>query len=273
MAERRMFTQKITESDAFLDMPFSSQALYFHLCMNADDDGFVKNSKRISRMMGACDDDMRLLVAKSFVITYDTGVIVIKHWRMHNLLRKDRYKETEYTDEKSMLNIKKNGAYTLDKSQGKPLIEVVRQPNGNQMTPQDSIGKDSIDKDSIEKENTKESSSVERFEDFVAVYPKICTGYLAETEYCNAVAAGVPEEDLITAARNYAVACRKKKTPVRYIKNPENFLKENLFMTYVKGADDGPTNEKNDKRDAGTHEKSLNELLEERGCSGEFEGF
>lgn len=186
MAERRMFTQKITESDVFLDMPLSSQALYFHLCMNADDDGFVKNPKRISRMMGACDDDMRLLVAKSFVITYDTGVIVIKHWRMHNLLRKDRYKETEYTDEKSMLNIKKNGAYTLDKSQGKPLIEVVRQPNGNQMTPQDSIGKDSIDKDSIEKENTKESSSLsdsgETF-DFEDAWKKTFDIYPKKTAY------------------------------------------------------------------------------------------
>ena len=129
-----------------------------------------------------------------------------------------------------------------------------------------------IDTD-IEKENTKESSPVERFEDFVAVYPKACTGYLAETEYCNAVAAGVPEEDLITAARNYAVACRKKKTPVRYIKNPENFLKENLFMAYVKGADDGSANEKHDQRDDGAREKSLNELLAERGISGEFEGF
>lgn len=186
MAERRMFTQKITESDAFLDMPLSSQALYFHLCMNADDDGFVKNPKRISRMMGACDDDIRLLVAKSFVITYDTGVIVIKHWRMHNLLRKDRYKETEYTDEKSMLNIKKNGAYTLDKSQGKPLIEVVRQPNGNQMAPQDSIGKDSIDKDSIEKENTKESSSLsdsgETF-DFEDAWKKTFDIYPKKTAY------------------------------------------------------------------------------------------
>ena len=90
MAERRMFTQKITESDAFLDMPLSTQALYFHLCMNADDDGFVKNPKRIARMMGAGDDDMKLLIAKAFVIAYESGVIVIKHWRMHNLIRKDR---------------------------------------------------------------------------------------------------------------------------------------------------------------------------------------
>lgn len=156
MAERRMFTQKITESDAFLDMPLSTQALYFHLCMNADDDGFVKNPKRIARMMGASDDDMRLLVAKSFVIVYESGVIVIKHWRMHNLLRKDRYKETEYVDEKSSLYIKGNGAYTLDEKQGEPLMATKWQPNGNQMAPQDSIGKDSIVKDSIDKDIIKE---------------------------------------------------------------------------------------------------------------------
>ena len=149
MAERRMFTQKITESDAFLDMPLSAQALYFHLCMNADDDGFVKNPKRIARMMGANDDDFSLLILKSFVIKYETGVIVIKHWRMHNLLRKDRYNETEYLEEKSMLNIKENGAYTLDRNQGKPLVSTKWQPNGNQMAPQVSIAKDSIVKDSI----------------------------------------------------------------------------------------------------------------------------
>ena len=136
MAERRMFTQKITESDAFLDMPLSAQALYFHLCMNADDDGFVKNPKRIARMMGANDDDFSLLILKSFVIKYETGVIVIKHWRMHNLLRKDRYNETEYLEEKSMLNIKENGAYTLDRNQGKPLVSTKWQPNGNQMATQ-----------------------------------------------------------------------------------------------------------------------------------------
>lgn len=121
--------------------------------------------------------------------------------------------------------------------------------------------------------NTPPISPVEQFEDFVTAYPKACTRYLAETEYCNAVAAGVPEEDLITAAQNYAVACRKKKTPVRYIKNPENFLKENLFMQYLKGVGDGPANEKHDQRDDGAREKSLNELLAERGISGEFEGF
>ena len=151
MAERRMFTQKITESDAFLEMPLSTQALYFHLCMNADDDGFVKNPKRINKMMGGSDDDLKLLIMKVFILPYESGVVVIKHWRMHNLLRTDRYKPSEYVDEKSMLYIKENGSYTFDSTQGKPLMATKWQPNGNQMAPQDSIGKLSIDKDSIDK--------------------------------------------------------------------------------------------------------------------------
>ena len=79
MAERRMFTQKITESDAFLEMPLSTQALYFHLCMNADDDGFVKNPKRINKMMGGSEDDLKLLIMKVFILPYESGVVVIKH--------------------------------------------------------------------------------------------------------------------------------------------------------------------------------------------------
>lgn len=155
MAERRMFTDKITESDVFLDMPLSTQALYFHFCMNADDDGFVKNPKRIQRMLGASDDDCRLLVLRRFVLPFESGVIVIKHWRMHNLLRKDRYKPTEYIEEKSMLKIKENGAYTFDENQGTSLVTTIWQPDDNQMAPQDSIGKDSIDKDIIKENNKK----------------------------------------------------------------------------------------------------------------------
>jgi hypothetical protein len=155
MAERRMFTDKITESDVFLDMPLSTQALYFHFCMNADDDGFVKNPKRIQRMLGAGDDDCKLLVVKRFVLPFESGVIVIKHWRMHNLLRKDRYKPTEYIEEKSMLKIKENGAYTFDETQGKSLMATSWQPDDNQLATQDSIGKDSIDK--YIKENKKEN--------------------------------------------------------------------------------------------------------------------
>ena len=119
MANKRMFTMKIVDSDAFLDMPLSAQCLYFHLNMRADDDGFIGNPKRIMKVVGAADDDLRLLIAKSFVLTFENGVIVIKHWRMHNTLSKRRYHETQYSDEKRNLLLKKNGSYSL--TSGEPI--------------------------------------------------------------------------------------------------------------------------------------------------------
>jgi hypothetical protein len=148
MAEKRMFTKKIVDSDAFLDMPLSTQALYFHLNMRADDDGFVNNPKRIQRTIGASDDDLKLLIAKRFLICFDNGIIVIKHWRMHNALLKDRYRETQYNSQMSLLEVKENGAYTEKKTDADTLA-TTWQPNGNQVTTQYSIGKNSIDKCSV----------------------------------------------------------------------------------------------------------------------------
>lgn len=119
MANKRMFTMKIVDSDAFLDMPLSTQCLYFHLNMRADDDGFIDNPKRIARIVGACEDDLKLLIAKRFVLTFENGVIVIKHWRMHNTLSSQRYHETQYLDEKNLLLLKKNGSYSLN--EGMPI--------------------------------------------------------------------------------------------------------------------------------------------------------
>ena len=166
MAERRMFTQKIIDSDAFLDMPLSSQALYFHLNMRADDDGFINNPKRIQRTVGASDDDLKLLLAKRFVIGFASGVLVIKHWRMHNALRKDRYSPTQYQEEFAMLEVKDNKAYTerLPELQ-EPNAETVAttwQPHGNHLAPQYSIGKDSIDKGSIEDNTPPDSDESEQ---------------------------------------------------------------------------------------------------------------
>ena len=144
MAERRMFSKTIVDSDAFLDMPLSTQALYFHLSMRADDDGFLNNAKKIQKIIGASDDDLKLLIIKRFVIAFDDGIIVVKHWRMNNYLRKDRYTPTVYQEEFKMLGIKDNGAYTL--------LDTAGIPDDNQCVtrlPQVSIGKDSIDKDSI----------------------------------------------------------------------------------------------------------------------------
>lgn len=161
MAERRMFAKKITESDAFLDMPSSTQMLYFHLSMNADDDGFVNNPKKIQRMCGASDDDFKLLIAKSFVILFESGIIVIKHWKMHNYIQSDRYRPTDYVDEKSMLGVKKNKAYTLDKS--KMYTKCIQDVSVGK----DSIDKVSIDKNSIVKDSKGESVRGEKARRFI----------------------------------------------------------------------------------------------------------
>lgn len=113
VAERRMFAKTIIDSDAFLEMPLSTQALYFHMNMRADDDGFLNNPRKIQRMIGCADDDFKLLIAKRFIIPFDSGICVIKHWRIHNYIQKDRYKETVYLEEKQRLAVKNNRAYTL----------------------------------------------------------------------------------------------------------------------------------------------------------------
>ena len=133
MAERRMFAKTIVLSDAFLDMPLSARTLYFTLGMLADDDGFVNSPKSIMRQCGASQDDMKILLAKKFLLSFETGVIVIKHWRINNYLRSDRYKETKFIEEKNRLSIKENGSYSM----------------GGIPTGIPSIGKDSIGKDSI----------------------------------------------------------------------------------------------------------------------------
>lgn len=112
MAERRMFAKRIIDSDAFLDMPLSTQSLYFHLSMRADDEGFINNPKRIQRMIGASDDDCKLLIAKGFILVFETGVIVIKHWKIHNYIQKDRFKPTICLEEKREIVTEKDGTYT-----------------------------------------------------------------------------------------------------------------------------------------------------------------
>ena len=166
MAEKRMFTQKIIDSDAFLEMPPSAQALYFHLNMRADDDGFVNNPRKITRYVGAAEDDLKLLILKRFIIAFDSGVIVIKHWRMHNTLRMDRYKPTDYQEEFRKLRLKSNNAYT-DKPpeteeensllpEWQPdgnQLATTRQPDGNHLEPQNRLEESREEKNRLEESN------------------------------------------------------------------------------------------------------------------------
>jgi hypothetical protein len=141
MAERRMFAKTIIDSDTFLDMPLSTQCLYFHLGMRADDDGFINNPKKIQRMTGCGDDDLKLLIAKQFIIPFESGVVVLKHWKVHNYIRSDRYKETMYREEKAMLETAKNKEYMLGIPNDSQVVY--------QMDTQVRLGKDSIGKNSI----------------------------------------------------------------------------------------------------------------------------
>ncbi|WP_260156380.1 conserved phage C-terminal domain-containing protein [Leuconostoc citreum] len=136
MAQRRMFSKKVTDTDTFLDMPLSTQALYFHLNMHADDDGFIDNTKTIQRMIGSSDDDRKLLVAKQFIIPFENGLVVIKDWRVHNYIQGDRYHKTQYINEKSQLVVEENNMYTK------------RVQDVSNMDTQVRLGKDRLGKDS-----------------------------------------------------------------------------------------------------------------------------
>jgi len=136
VAQRRMFSKKVTDTDTFLDMPLSTQALYFHLNMHADDDGFIDNTKTIQRMIGSSDDDRKLLVAKQFIIPFENGLVVIKDWRVHNYIQGDRYHKTQYINEKSQLVVEENNIYTK------------RVQDVSNMDTQVRLGKDRLGKDS-----------------------------------------------------------------------------------------------------------------------------
>lgn len=133
MANRRMVNIHLIDSDSFLDMPLSAQALYFHMLMRADDDGFINSPMRLIRTIGCNNDDYKLLIAKGLILTFETGVIVIKHWRLHNYLRKDRYHESVCQEEKEQLYLEDDGVYTFENT-GEKVKKDTGQPSGNQVT-------------------------------------------------------------------------------------------------------------------------------------------
>lgn len=172
-----MFAKTIIDSDLFLDMPSSTQCLYFHLSMRADDDGFINNPKKIQRMVGSGDDDLKLLMAKSFLIPFESGVVVIKHWKIHNYIRPDRYKETLYKDEKSQLSTGENKEYILGIPDDIPMVDEV--------DTQVRLGKDSIGKNSIpiEDKNVNECTDNEKLSSMSKLYQEnigMANGIVAE---------------------------------------------------------------------------------------------
>lgn len=149
MAERRMFAKTIIDSDAFIDMPVTARLLYYDLAMRADDDGFVNSPKKIMRMIGASQDDLSILIMRKFILPFDNGVVVIKHWRIHNYIRKDTYCSTPYIDEKSMLELDENKAYKFKVNESSTDCQRIVDVASTQVR----LVKDSIVKDSIEEES------------------------------------------------------------------------------------------------------------------------
>ena len=159
MAERRMFAKTIVTSDEFLDMPATARCLYFTLGMFADDDGFVNSPKSVMRQVGASNDDMNILIAKKYLIVFGDGVLVIKHWRIHNYIRNDRYHETKYIGHKNTLFLDENRAYTTNINSAKYTIYGEDFDSGSQavyqMDTQDRVrlGKDRLDYNNGSRDN------------------------------------------------------------------------------------------------------------------------
>ena len=161
MAERRMMAKSIIDTDAFMEMPMSTQCLYFHLLLRADDEGFLQNAKLIIRMTGCKEDDMKLLIAKQYIIPFDTGVIVIRHWKIHNYIQKDRFTPTSCSMERELLGVQDDKTYELVNGctqNGYTLDTTCIQPVSKPY-PQVRLGKDRLGKVSLESDADKSAMS------------------------------------------------------------------------------------------------------------------
>ena len=169
MANRRMLNKTVVESDPFFEMPADSQALYMHLVLNADDEGFVGNPETIRRMTGFSKDSLKLLIAKGFLISFQSGVVVVTHWEMQNKIQPSRKTKTIFTDEKGLLLVDEQGKYLIFNNSSEPCQQDTDKMSeecqrvADKTSEQVSIGKDSIDKSSIEL--GKYRDSIEKVED------------------------------------------------------------------------------------------------------------
>ena len=160
-----MFAKTIIDSDAFLEMPMSARLLYYDLSMRADDDGFNNSPRKVMRTIGATNDDINILIARKFIIPFDNGVVVIKHWRIHNYIRKDTYNETPYKEQKELLEYDENKAYRLKCTE---CIQSVDEPLTQVRLGKDSLVKDSLGKDSVVEDTSTTPSLLQQIKKYVA---------------------------------------------------------------------------------------------------------
>ena len=246
MAEKRMFSKKITDSDAFIELSAPAQALYFHLNQGADDDGF-NNQVQIAMLKShASVDDLKLLMIKNFVIKFENGVIVIKHWRLHNTLRKDRYTPTNFQDELKSLSVKENGVYTQipiknqDENQSGNHLATTWQPSiDKNRLDKNSIDKISVEKKSKEKKSLDEvSTSLKNFEDefekLWKFYPNQQEKELAKESYIQARKDGTSYNDIANGLKNYINYIKNQKIDIKYVKYGSNWFKQKCWTNEYK---------------------------------------
>lgn len=205
MTKRRMFSLQIVDTDAFLDMPISAQALYFHLVMRADDEGFIGNPKKIMRLMGAQDDDLKVLLTKRFVLAFNSGVVVIKHWLIHNTIRMDRFCETTYLEEKQQLTLKENKSYTE--------LATSWQPNGNQLATQYNISKDNIIEDKLNTADKSAENITLIFKEFEEINPTINYGNKTQRKACKELIEKFGLEKVINTLKYYKSIRNERFSP------------------------------------------------------------
>ncbi|MBR2474816.1 MAG: DNA replication protein [Clostridia bacterium] len=262
MAERRMFNKKISDSDAFTEMPAAAQALYFHLNQGADDDGFNNQIQNAMFKAHASVDDLKLLLIKNFIIRFESGVIVIKHWRMHNTLRKDRYTPTNFQEELMQLGVKGNGSYTF----GCQMV-AKRLPNGCHRLGKDSIDKYSIDniycaddagktcqnapnfaskeEQAASKSHQKASQYDDEFEEIWKLYPNKKGKEKARSAYFRARKDGFAFETIKQGVESYAKECESKGGDKKYIKHGSTWFGNKCWNDeyYCQDAPNEPTSE------------------------------
>jgi len=213
MAERRMFAKTIIDSDAFLDMPVTARLLYYDLAMRADDDGFVNSPKKIMRTIGASQDDLGILIMRKFILPFENGVVVIKHWRIHNYIRRDRYNETTYGEEKALLEFDENNAYRFKKGDTVDQLATNGQPNDNQRLTQVRLGKVSIEKDIYTPTDTDLKTE---FETVWKEYPRKEGKINAERDYIKARKEGVEQQTILDGIRRYKAKLKAENTEMQF---------------------------------------------------------
>lgn len=220
IAEKRMFSREVVESDNFLNLPLSAQGLYMHICMEADDDGFVNNANRIRKVVDASEDDYKILFDSGYLLQMAEGLVVVAHWRICNSIRKDRYKPTVYQSEWQKLKIRDNVYVT----------EV-----GNDVT------------------STSKNMPMQKFEEFWEVYPRKEHRAMAEAEYAMLVMQGVSEDMLIASAKAYAREKREAEVNYKYLNCPDTWLHKGIYADYEmkekehESADLNPVNSEDDE--------------------------